>query len=244
MSVPDNCLVINNFAVPWHDLALFTIGTHKRRFSDRELLLICWKSNFPKYKNMTTEDAAYIKEYINDPTRREYDEQVRRYYDEYYSLTYGADNSSLVALHRKTALSEAKDVDFALLNHLGKKDLWTLIVGRMWTDLEDVQISQVLAFKKFMKELHRRKFSLLPHMHTRKSLEDQLPLSFRGRESTLSELPTRALEWTKRYRPKEYQRCIRLSTAEKEEWKEMAEGMLTIGTVEMSSVRKRSSCFV
>ena len=242
MSVPDNCVVINNFAIPWHDLAPFTRAGRKLRFNDRQLLLICWKSNFPKYKNMTSEDAAYIREYINDPARREYDEQVQRYYDEYYNVTYGADDSGLVAFHRKTALRQVDDLQVSILQ-MKKEDIWTLVVGRMWTDLEDVQISQVLSFQKFMRKQHRV-FPLLRHMHSKKGLDDQLPWAFRGKWSTPSELPTRALECVKRFYPDDYRRCTRLSTAEKEEWRRMAEEMLTIDTIQMSSVRQRSSCFM
>ncbi|KAI4197433.1 MAG: hypothetical protein LQ350_005926 [Teloschistes chrysophthalmus] len=180
------------------------------------LLMICWELDFERYRDLTCKEVTRIAKYINDEDNKNTNEAVLNCYENFDIFASKYEN---MKPDYEKALKKAEVLN-KKLDKMRSHDFMTLVRGKIWTYLSDGQITEVYAYQKYINYPH-----LFPSL-SRFCLMDEIPRTFWGRTS---EMPTRALDWAKRVRKAELNRCIQTTEAEMMEWKELARHALGPG---------------
>ncbi|KAL9581146.1 MAG: hypothetical protein Q9212_004076 [Teloschistes hypoglaucus] len=184
----------------------------------QNLLMVCWKRNPIRYRDLTFKEVERIMKYINDEDRIKKEKQVCKYYESYCRLAHK--NSSMD--HEYTdAWEEAQEMN-KVLNRMDKHEFRVLIRGKIWTDLPNSKISMVYTYYCYRenRKVFWQKFSQ----------EHWVPPIFEGREWTM---PMRALDWAKRVRKDEMIRCIHTTGLERMKWAKLAQKALETSNIPM-----------
>lgn len=199
--------------MPYRDLIPFSRSAHDLLYLNDAaiLLMVCWERDPVRYSDLTCKEVKLIMKYINDRDRIQKEEQVRQYYEQFerYAL-----RNEEIRLSCEKAYTEAAKKNKVLRN-MHTDYFKTLVMGKIWTQLSDFQISKVYAYRIF------QEYRVWPW--SKFHMEDWIPHEFKGKEW---ELPMRALDWAKRVRRDEMSRAIYTTSTEKMKWKAMAQKAL------------------